>query len=116
MWTLKMDHIQELISMNVDFLGFILWKITKICPESSKLRRISNQSSKGKVGVFCEWIDWKKKNCREFQKKPKLNFIQLHGDEDENFIKDLRKMLKKKCKIIKVFRVGTKLSISNFKI
>ncbi len=35
-----------------------------------------------------------------------MNFIQLHGDEDEEFIKRLRQMLNENTKIIKVIRIG----------
>lgn len=42
----------------------------------------------------------------EISEKAKLNFIQLHGDEDEEFVKRLRLRLSKNIKIIKVIRIG----------
>lgn len=35
-----------------------------------------------------------------------LNYIQLHGDENENFILELRSKLPKEIQIIKVVRIG----------
>ena len=42
----------------------------------------------------------------EISEKAKLNFIQLHGDEDEKFILQLRQILGNNIKIIKVIRIG----------
>lgn len=45
-----------------------------------------------------------------------MNYIQLHGDEEENFIDELRNKLNKETKIIKVFRVGKEFENLKFKI
>ncbi len=100
----KMDHIQELISMNVDFLGFIFYeKSPRFVLNHLSLEGISAINHQGKVGVF---VNESIEKIAEISEKANLNFIQLHGDEDENFIKDLRKNVKKEVKLIKVFRVG----------
>ena len=100
----QLSQIQELISMNVDFLGFIFYeKSPRFVLNHLSLEGISTINHQGKVGVFVnETIE----KIAEISEKAKLNFIQLHGDEDENFIKDLRKNVKKEVKLIKVFRVG----------
>ena len=68
------------------------------------LEEISAINHQGKVGVFVnETIE----KIAEISEKAKLNFIQLHGDEDEEFILSLSQRLSKDVKIIKVFRVGT---------
>jgi phosphoribosylanthranilate isomerase len=101
----KINQIQKLISLNVDFLGFIFYeKSPRFVLNHLSLEEISEINHQGKVGVFVnETIE----KIAEISEKAKLNFIQLHGDEDENFIKDLRKNVKKEVKLIKVFRVGT---------
>ena len=101
----KMDQIQELISMNVDFLGFIFYeKSPRFVLNHLSLEGISAINHQGKVGVFVnETIE----KIAEISEKAKLNFIQLHGDEDEEFILSLSQRLSKDVKIIKVFRVGT---------
>ena len=100
----KIDQIQELISLNVDFLGFIFYeKSPRYVLHHLSLKEIAEIPHFGKVGVF---VNESIEKIAEITEKAKLNFIQLHGDEDENFIKDLRKNVKKEVKLIKVFRVG----------
>ena len=100
----KMDQIQELISLNTDFLGFIFYeKSPRFVLNHLSLEEISEINHQGKVGVF---VNESIEKIAEITEKAKLSFIQLHGDEDEKFIKDLRKNVKKEVKLIKVFRVG----------
>ena len=100
----KMDQIQELISLNTDFLGFIFYeKSPRFVLNHLSLEGISAINHQGKVGVFVnETIE----KIVEISEKSNLNFIQLHGDEDEEFIKRLRQMLNENTKIIKVIRIG----------
>jgi phosphoribosylanthranilate isomerase len=67
------------------------------------LEEISEINHQGKVGVF---VNETVEKIAEISEKAKLNFIQLHGDEDEEFILSLSQRLSKDVKIIKVFRVG----------
>jgi len=100
----KMDQIQELISLNTNFLGFIFYeKSPRFVLNHLSLEEISEINHQGKVGVFVnETIE----KIAEISEKAKLNFIQLHGDEDEEFILSLSQRLSKEVKLIKVFRVG----------
>ncbi len=100
----KMDQIQELISLNTNFLGFIFYeKSPRFVLNHLSLQEISAINHQGKVGVF---VNETVEKIVEISEKAKLNFIQLHGDEDEEFIKRLRHSLSKKVEIIKVIRVG----------
>ena len=100
----QLSQIQELISLNTDFLGFIFYeKSPRFVLNHLSLEEISEINHQGKVGVF---VNESIEKIAEITEKAKLNFIQLHGDEDENFISKLRKNLDEKIKIIKVFRVG----------
>ncbi len=100
----KINQIQELISLNTDFLGFIFYeKSPRFVLNHLSLEEISEINHQGKVGVFVnETIE----KISEISEKAKLNFIQLHGDEDEEFVKKLRLRLSKNIKIIKVIRIG----------
>lgn len=100
----KLDQIQELISLNVDFLGFIFYeKSPRYVFNYLSLKDLSIIPHTGKVGVFVnETID----NVIGFSVKANLNFIQLHGDEDENYIAKLKNNLPNQIKIIKVIRIG----------
>ena len=100
----KMDQIQELISLNTDFLGFIFYeKSPRFVLNHLSLVEISEINHQGKVGVF---VNETVEKITEISEKSNLNFIQLHGDEDEEFIKRLRQSLSKNIKIIKVIRIG----------
>ena len=100
----KMDQIQELISLNVDFLGFIFYeKSPRFVLNHLSLVEISEINHQGKVGVF---VNETVEKISEISEKAKLSFIQLHGDEDEKFILQLRQILGNNIKIIKVIRIG----------
>ena len=100
----KMDQIQELISLNTNFLGFIFYeKSPRFVLNQLSLEEISEINHQGKVGVF---VNETVEKISEISEKAKLNFIQLHGDEDEEFVKKLRLSLSKNIKIIKVIRIG----------
>ena len=100
----KMDQIQELISLNTDFLGFIFYeKSPRFVLNNLNLEGISEINHQGKVGVF---VNETVEKISEISEKAKLSFIQLHGDEDEKFILQLRQILGNIIKIIKVIRIG----------
>ncbi|MDR4954850.1 phosphoribosylanthranilate isomerase [Chryseobacterium sp. ES2] len=100
----KPDQIQELISMKVDFLGFILYKKSpRYVLNHLRLEEISTIDHQGKVGVFVnEEVDIIVKIVQHAD----LNFVQLHGDENNDFIAELRQKLNPKVGIIKAIRIG----------
>ena len=110
----KPEQILELISMNVDYLGFIFYeKSPRFVLNSLSLEDIESLKHNGKVGVFVnETIE----NVVEISRKVNLNYIQLHGDEDDIYIAELKRQLNPEIKIIKVFRVGKEFENLKFKI
>ena len=110
----KTDQIHELISMKIDFLGFIFYeKSPRYVLNHLSLSQISGIKHSGKVGVF---VNESVENIVAIAEDTALNYIQLHGDEEENFIDELRNKLNKETKIIKVFRVGSEFGNLKFKI
>lgn len=100
----KMDQIQELISLNTNFLGFIFYeKSPRFVLNHLSLEEISEIDHQGKVGVF---VNESIEKIVKITEKTNLNFIQLHGDEDREFILRLRQKLSENTKIIKVIRIG----------
>lgn len=100
----QLAQIQELISLNIDFLGFIFYeKSSRFVLNHLSLEEISEINHQGKVGVF---VNESVEKIAEIAEKTNLNFIQLHGDEDEEFILRLRQRLSENTKIIKVIRIG----------
>ena len=100
----QLTQIQELISLNTNFLGFIFYeKSPRFVLNNLNLEGISEINHQGKVGVF---VNETVEKISEISEKAKLSFIQLHGDEDEKFILQLRQILGNIIKIIKVIRIG----------
>lgn len=102
----QLHQIEELIAMNVDFLGFIFYeKSPRYVLKHLNLEDISQIHHSGKTGVF---VNENAETVIEIAEKAGLHFIQLHGDEDENFIATLRNKLNPDIGIIKVIRMGEK--------
>lgn len=100
----RIEQIQELILMEIEFLGFIFYgKSPRYALNHLTLKEISTVDHQAKVGVF---VNESPENIAETATQAKLDFIQLHGDEDEYFIAELRKLIHPKTKIIKVIRIG----------
>jgi phosphoribosylanthranilate isomerase len=93
----RLDQVHELISMNLDLLGFIFYqKSPRYALDRIGLKEISQIGHQGKVGVF---VNESLERIIEIAE-------QLHGDENKDFIAELRKKLPPEIKIIKVIRVG----------
>lgn len=100
----NLPQIQELASLKVDFLGFIFYERSpRYVLNSLNLEQIKAIHHEGKVGVF---VNESLENIIQISEKANLDFIQLHGDEDANFISALRKKLLPQVQIIKVIRIG----------
>ncbi|WP_278353759.1 phosphoribosylanthranilate isomerase [Chryseobacterium gleum] len=110
----KPDQIQELISMNVDFLGFIFYeKSPRYVLNHLSAEEISAIDHHGKTGVFVnEELDI----ILQMVQKAGLNFVQLHGDESDDFIVELRQKLNAEVGIIKVIRIGNNAVENKMKI
>ena len=99
----KLDQIEELISLKIDYLGFIFYdKSPRYVLNSLTLEEIKSINHKGKIGVF---VNETMAQILEISEKAELNFVQLHGDESDDFISELRLKLNLKTEIIKVIRI-----------
>lgn len=108
----QLDQIRELVALKIDFIGFIFYeKSPRYVLNHLSLDEISEINHQGKVGVF---VNENADKIIEIAEKADLNFIQLHGDESEDFILELRKKLNPEIKIIKVIRVGNQISDFRF--
>lgn len=86
---IQLDQIRELVALKIDFLGFIFYeKSLRYVLNHLNLDEISEINHQGKVGVF---VNENADKIIEVAEKADLNFIQLHGDESDNFILELRK-------------------------
>jgi len=100
----RLDQIQELIALNIDFMGFIFYeKSPRYVLNHLALDEIFKINHHRKVGVF---VNENIEKIVEITEKANLNFIQLHGDENEIFISALKQKLNSKVGIIKVIRIN----------
>ena len=100
----QINQIQELISLKVDFLGFIFYERSpRFVLNYLSLKEISEIKHSRKVGVF---VNESIKAIVEIASEAQLNIIQLHGDEDDRFILKLRQLIGENIQIIKVIRIG----------
>lgn len=110
----QLNQIQELIAMNVDFLGFIFYaKSPRYVLNHLSLEEISTIDHYGKTGVF---VNEDADTILKIVQKAGLHFVQLHGDESDRFIAELRQKLDPEVKIIKVIRIGENDSETENKI
>lgn len=97
------DNIKEIASLNPDFLGFIFFENSKRNFDIDSIPEIDKNIKK--VGVFVDaTIEFIVEKIKKFQ----LNYIQLHGNEDESFCLDIKRYFKENqldVKIIKVFSI-----------
>jgi len=104
----KLDQIKELIDLKIDFLGFIFYeKSPRYVLNHLTLKQIAEIPHFRKVGVF---VNESIEGIVEIASEANLDIIQLHGDEDEKYIKLLRQTIGENIKIIKVIRIGNQSS------
>ncbi|MDA0758392.1 MAG: phosphoribosylanthranilate isomerase [Bacteroidetes bacterium] len=90
------ENIIKIESLKPDFMGFIFWnKSVRHYDKTS----ISISSEINRVGVFVnEKIEEVLKKIKQYN----LDFVQLHGGENEEYCR----AIKDHCKIIKVFSIS----------
>uniref|UniRef100_UPI0039A51689 phosphoribosylanthranilate isomerase n=1 Tax=Ornithobacterium rhinotracheale TaxID=28251 RepID=UPI0039A51689 len=103
------QQIQELMDLGVDYLGFIFYpKSPRYVLNHLSLEKIAKIPFSQKVGVF---VNEDLAQLLKIVNTANLNLVQLHGDEDEMYLQNLREKLNPEVKIIKVCRVGESLNL-----
>ena len=100
--------IEYVNDLQPEYIGFVFAKNSKryISPENAKNLKNNLDNNIIAVGVFVnEEID----TIIELIKNNVIDVVQLHGDEDDNYINTLRKFID--CKIIKAFKIKSKEDI-----
>ena len=105
----RVDDIKYVNELMPDFIGFVFAGTKrKIDFDTAfKLKKMLNPDIKS-VGVF---VNENPENIIYLANENIINLIQLHGDEDEKYIRNLKKETDKK--IIKAVRVKSKEDILN---
>ena len=99
---------------SVDFFGMIFYSKSPrniSIEDASNLQKKSEHLNINGVGVFVN------KNINETEdiiKKVRLKYVQLHGSEDEEYIKTLKKIGVKVIKSISISNINDLRNISNY--
>lgn len=100
----KLSEIEDLNELKPDYIGFVFAKSKRQIDGKTAYRLKENLDKDIKtVGVF---LNNTEEDILNVLKEVELDVIQLHGDENNNFIDSLKK--KVKCDIWKAVSISTK--------
>ena len=102
----RAEDIEAAGLLKPEYIGFVFYKKSKryISPEEARiLKSILDMDHIKAVGVF---VNENPKNVADLLEKGIVDIAQLHGDEDEEYIKALRKLTDRP--LIKAFKIKTK--------
>jgi phosphoribosylanthranilate isomerase len=99
------ENISEIESLKPDFMCFIFYKKSKRFFNESKL--ILNDKI-NRVGVF---VNQEINEVIDNIKKYKLDYVQLHGEEDVRYCLSIKSI----CKVIKVFKIDDTFNFDKVK-
>ena len=95
------DNINQLMKLDLDFMGIIFYR------KSSRFfnSEILPKTEKKYIAVF---VDESLDVIKEIINKYKFEYVQLHGNEDEKFCKEISSL----CNIIKAFRIDDRFDLN----
>ena len=102
----RAEDIEAAVLLKPEYIGFVFYKKSKryISPEEARiLKSILDTDHIKAVGVF---VNENPKTVADLLEKGIIDIAQLHGDEDESYIKALRKLTDRP--LIKAFKIKTK--------
>lgn len=104
----RIEDIEYANTLAIDYIGFIFAKSSKryVNPEQAEILRKRLNTGITPVGVF---VDEEVERIVDLIGRNIIAAVQLHGNEDEEYIATLRK--RTDCPIIKAFRVKSKADI-----
>jgi phosphoribosylanthranilate isomerase len=94
------NNIDAVVESQPDFIGFIFYEKSKRYIDNElEISQIATNETIKKIGVF---VNSPIQKVIETAKKHNLDFVQLHGEESIDYVKELHA---KKVKIIKAFQI-----------
>jgi len=95
----EFENLHAIAIAKPDYFGFIFYEKS---PRAIKIKTLPKFKNIQKIGVFVNaTYDYILKNQQQY----KLNGVQLHGEEDVNYVKDLKDKLPQGLKIFKAISV-----------
>lgn len=96
------DNINQLMKLDLDFMGIIFYEKSSRFFSSDVLPK----SEKKYVAVF---VDESLEVIKKLINIYKFEYVQLHGNEDEKFCKELSSL----CNVIKAFRIDDTFDLND---
>ena len=97
------DNIRSLLEVGPDFMGLIFFEGSKRFPADLNPADLPDRGATELVGVF---VNETVENILETAAEWGLDWVQLHGDEDLDFVMELKEH---GIRVIKVFRINDQL-------
>ncbi|MCH5187397.1 MAG: phosphoribosylanthranilate isomerase [Oscillospiraceae bacterium] len=87
----RIEDVQMINNAAPDYAGFIFWPKSRryISPADAKILRVSLSRGIKAVGVF---VNEAPEKVAQAARTAQLDVVQLHGDENENYISRLRRL------------------------
>ena len=98
----RAEDIEAANLLKPDYIGFVFYKKSKRYVSVEEAKILKSMLLVKAVGVF---VNEDPKAVADLLEKGIIDLAQLHGSEDEDYIKDLRKLTEKP--LIKAFQVKT---------
>ena len=100
----KIETLKCCIQNNINYFGLIFYKKSPRHISYESALDLINYSKNKKIFSVGVFVNENIENLNQILKKLNFNFIQLHGEENDKYIKDIKK--NNNIKIIKVISVG----------
>ena len=101
------ENIQEISTLNPDYLGFIFWEKSSRNMNLETIPEIPKSIKK--VGVF---VNASIQDIISKVNQYQLEIVQLHGNESVNYCRNVKKL---GVEVIKVFSIGDKFDFTTIK-
>ena len=100
----KIETLKCCIENNINFFGLIFYKKSPRYVSYEKAIDLINYSKYKNISSVGVFVNENINNINKILKKLNFNFIQLHGEENNQYIKDIKK--NNNIKIIKVISIS----------
>ena len=111
----SISHVEACVKGKAKMIGLMFYNKSPRFINIKTAKKISN-FSKNKIKRVCVFANSNITEIKTITKNVELDYLQLHGNETENFIKNIKKILK--IKIIKALKISNNndiKKISRFK-
>ncbi len=106
----RIEDIEAVNELKPDFIGFVFAEKSKryISPQKAKLLKQKLDPNILAVGVF---VNESLENIAKLLNENTIDIVQLHGDEDDDFIAKLKELTQKP--VIKAFKIKSENDIKS---